>query len=230
MLGVCTGSGTMCTTVADCPTGEGCCGNALLDEPAEQCDDGNGIDDDVCTLQCSATLDGDAIVGCEDLPGSSIVPLFVRRATISDWEGDGRYERWRSSGDFALFEATAIDPDSEQTALILSQDLEAMYNPVLEAGRFTQRGSVQRPRWRFRDRDGIVPEAAGWRRADLTQRLNRVRAKVRGNGSTIELDTATQPVWVRQTIRVDDVCATTLMRCLPAGGSTAKLRCRSNMD
>jgi hypothetical protein len=44
------------------------------------------------------------------------------------------------------------------------------------------------------------------------------------------LDTATQPVWVRQTIRVDDVCATTLMRCVPAGGSTAKLRCRSNMD
>jgi len=51
-IGRCTGSGTQCLLAADCPAGQGCCGNAIVEGPAETCDDGNFVDRDSCPAGC----------------------------------------------------------------------------------------------------------------------------------------------------------------------------------
>ena len=45
VLGTCTDGSTFCDEASDCPPGEGCCGDLVVTAP-EECDDGNGIDDD----------------------------------------------------------------------------------------------------------------------------------------------------------------------------------------
>src|SRR5262249_9517413 len=53
-IGRCTGSGAQCVNAAtDCPSGQGCCGNRIVD-PGETCDDGNfvGGPGDSCPATC----------------------------------------------------------------------------------------------------------------------------------------------------------------------------------
>src|SRR5262249_7752554 len=52
LLGRCTGNAACCTTAADCPAGQGCCGNGITDGPGEQCDDGNRLSGDCCSDHC----------------------------------------------------------------------------------------------------------------------------------------------------------------------------------
>src|SRR5262245_3447310 len=51
-IGRCTGSGATCLDAAtDCPSGQGCCGNGVVEAP-ESCDDGNTMDGDSCPSTC----------------------------------------------------------------------------------------------------------------------------------------------------------------------------------
>jgi cysteine-rich repeat protein/YVTN family beta-propeller protein len=68
--GTCSGAGTCCITTAECPAGQGCCGNGIV-EADEECDDGNTADGDACKSDCTPNVCGDGIVyvGIEQCDG-----------------------------------------------------------------------------------------------------------------------------------------------------------------
>jgi cysteine-rich repeat protein len=126
--GRCTGSGAgTCRTAADCPPGEGCCGNGVP-EGGEECDDGNLADGDCCSSTCQA----ETAPACLPLPAICagvigphvITNPTVRRTALRDGTRptDGVLDRWATRGEFSLHDGQSIDPDTEIVEYVLSQD------------------------------------------------------------------------------------------------------------
>lgn len=231
VTGKCTGSGTECETAADCPPGEGCCGNDIV-EGDEECDDGNSIPDDLCDNTCILNPQGVPILGCEDVFGPHLVSAFVRSATFRDTKKvlDPGFDKWKSRGDFNLGDGQSIDPDSEVTTLIFSQaGPGTLFTAVLPPGNFVQSSSPTRPTWKFLDKEADVPGAEGWKKAKFFLRLNKIKNNLNGHSVAIDIDTGAlgaPPVRVRQTIRVGDDCATTVLTCEEKSGGKL-LKCNS---
>jgi cysteine-rich repeat protein len=218
--GLCKGSGTPCETAADCPLGEGCCGNNLT-EANEACDDGNVIEDDNCTTTCDVNLAGVPILGCEDLTGPNITPAFVKVTTFKDTPDFADFDRWKSKGDFNFAEGLPIDPDTQDVTIVYNNNLTGeLFTSTLAAGSctpspcFVQGGSATKPKWLFLDPDAAVVGAPGWRKGKFSRNENKIKLGVDGRNTTLfSLLEADSPPTMRQTIRIDDVCATAVLLC-----------------
>jgi cysteine-rich repeat protein len=222
IAGKCTQTGTSCDDASDCPPGEGCCGNGIL-EGDEECDDGNNIPDDLCANTCVFTVQGVPILGCEDVPDRHLIPAFVKKASFKDTDAVTApgYDRWKSKGDFNLGDGIIIDPDSEEVRLIFNQAGPApLYQATLPPGSFFQAGSS----WLFFDGEADAPGAVGWRKARLKLKLNKVGDTVDGRNVAIPIDPnalGAPPIRLRQTLRIGDDCATAVITCT-AKGTTLK--------
>lgn len=160
------------------------------------------------------------LFGCD---GLSPIPIFAKRASFKDAPrvtAPG-YSRWRLKGEITMFPETPFNPATDGATVIFSQT-NILYQATLQGSSFLQGGTEARPRWRFalRRNEPDVPGALGWRRAKFgTARpgvlgsLNRVKFKFSGRGVAFEIDTIGSPIQLRETIRVGDVCATTVLEC-----------------
>jgi cysteine-rich repeat protein len=223
VLGTCTQSGTPCEDASDCPSGEGCCGNAVQ-EGDEACDDGNTIAGDACDNACSLNPQGILVLGCEDLFGPHLVPAFVRRTKFIDGRPTPGIDKWRTRGDFNLATGVQIDADSEPVRVLFNQGTSPtpLYDALLAPGSFLQGGSVVRPNWSFLDKEADVPGALGWRKGKFILVGNKVRNALDGKNASVPVD-PTAPIRVRQTMRIGDVCATGVLECtLNATGKVMK--------
>lgn len=225
VIGKCTTSGDVCETAADCPPGEGCCGNAEVEGP-EQCDDGNNINGDACDNVCALNPDGIPVLGCEDVFGPHLIPSFVRRTKFIDTPAvaGADFDRWRSRGDFNLSTGTDIDPDTEVVRFLLNQGTSpAIFDVTVPTMTFVQKGSAIRPNWQFLDVEADFPGAIGLKKVRLVLSNNKVRFSLNGKSFPIPVVT-TSPIRVRQTLRVGDECATGVLECTPSATGTA-LKC-----
>jgi cysteine-rich repeat protein len=223
IVGHCMVSGTVCEDASDCPPGEGCCGNAIV-EGDEQCDDGNAIAGDACNNSCVVNPGGIPILGCEDVFGPHLIPAFVKVAKFTDTDGVPApdFNRWKTRGDFNLATGSTIDPDTETARLVFNQDTgpTPLYDVTLPAGSFVQSGTTK---WLFLDKEADVPGALGWRKAILSLRLNKVKDNLDGRNVAIQIDT-TPPIRFRQTLRIGDECATGVLDCT-LNGTGKILKC-----
>jgi len=226
-IGSCTGTGTICETAAECPPGQGCCLNGIV-EGDEEFDDGNPIPNDLCSNTCEDNLGGAPVFGCEDL-GAQIVPLFSRPSAFKDLE---KYtapgiDSFKLLGEFSLVTTgDHFDPDSQGAKLIFSQ-AAVLYSATVPPGVFLQQGSAKRPMWRFvlHRNDPDIPGAEGWRGGKLSHTLagvigplNRIKYSLKGEGTpfvvTVGFGGVPGITKLRQTIRVGDHCATDLLSCV----------------
>jgi hypothetical protein len=230
ILGSCTGSGFPCDDASDCPSGEGCCGNAIA-EGNEECDDGNNISDDLCNGSCILTPQGVPILGCEDVAGPHLMPGFVKTASFKDSKDNPGFalDKWKVKGEFNLSTGVTLDPDSEVVKVILNQAGPApLYEATLPIASFVEKGSSTKPNWRFKDKEGDVAGAVGLRKVQAKRQLNKLTYSIDGRKVVIPVDydaLGAPPVRIRQTIRIGDDCSTSVLRC--AVGSNASLKCSS---
>ncbi len=230
ILGSCTGSGLPCDDVGDCPSGQGCCGNSITDGN-EECDDGNNIPDDLCSGACVLTPQGVPIIGCEDVAGPHLMPGFVKTARFQETKDNPGYglDKWKVKGEFNLSTGVTFDPDTEVVRVILNQVGPApLYDATLPIGSFVQKGSPTKPNWQFKDKEGDVAGAEGLRKVQTKLQLNQLTYSVDARKVVIPIDflaLGAPPVRFRQTLRIGDDCATTVLRC--ALGPNASLKCTS---
>jgi cysteine-rich repeat protein len=229
--GHCTGSNAACTTAADCPAGQGCCGNGIR-EGNEQCDDGNAIGGDLCSNSCITNLGGLPIIGCEDLLGPNVIPSFARASFTHTRRAAGPgFDLWRTRGDFNLPAGDTINPRTESAKVIFSQGATAQYTAMLPAGKFTQRGTPPKATsWRFLSKLANEPGALGLHGARFSQGVrsgNKIRNSEDGRKVLIPF-TTTLPVRIRQTVRVGDDCTTALLDCTVIRNGNV-LRCKSSI-
>jgi hypothetical protein len=236
IVGTCTQTNGTCKVASDCPNypSEGCCGNSI-EEGDEECDDGNSIQDDLCTNSCNDNTQGVPILGCEDLFGPDIVPLGVRTTTLKDRKSvpAQRVDSYRTiGGQFIMFTSASFDPVSQQVDVVFNQD-DLLYQATVPPAQaspcnYVQSGSLERPRYLFRLRkaDPDCSGAEGLRRNSYMHALpgvlgpnSRVLYGLMGRGTPWEVfDTNFLALdghpKVRQTIRVGDTCATTVLSCI----------------
>src|SRR5262245_14597836 len=220
IAGHCTGSNTLCDDAGDCPSGQGCCGNGIR-EGEQQCDDGNGVADDMCDNHCIFSTAGVPLVGCDDLTGRHVMPLFVRGAAFTKSKkflGVG-YDKWKLRGDFNMPDAVSIDPDTDTSTVFFSQDGPApLFSATLGPGKFTQLGSPPlKTVWKFLDKEADIAGALGWRKGVFTLLFNKVKAAVDGKvvGVPVSLTALNAPpIRLRASLRVGDDCATTIITCV----------------
>jgi hypothetical protein len=240
IVGHCTQTDGPCVVDDDCPNfpAEGCCGNNM-EEGDEECDDGNGINDDECDNECQDVAAPVPVLGCEDLVGPNIVPAFSRPSKFLDTAQvvDPGFDKWKVKGEFQVSSGVLFDPDSQDSTIIFSQDA-IIYEATVPAGTFVQSGSPVRPKWKFglAGQDPDIPGGEGWRRGKFNVKgnanvlLNRVGYNLKGQGVAIDIDPGFLPPAppnthrVRQTIRVNDFCATVVLTCAPKGSG---LKCTS---
>lgn len=230
IVGSCTGSNTPCDEASDCPSGEGCCGNSITDGD-EECDDGNNIPDDLCSGQCILTPQGVPILGCEDVAGPHLMPGFVKSARFQDTKDNPGFDldKWKVKGEFNLSTGVTLDPDTETVRVILNQAGPApLFQADLPIGSFVQKGSPTKPSWQFKDKEGDVVGAAGLRKVQAKLALNKMTFAIDSRKVIVPVDyfaLGAPPVRIRQTLRIGDDCATTVLRC--AVGTNASLKCTS---
>ena len=87
--GRCAGSAAECAAAADCPPGEGCCGNGAV-ESGETCDDANGQDGDCCSSRCAIECDLTCVPACAGVSGPHLGAPLPMRLGLFDPDG-----RWR---------------------------------------------------------------------------------------------------------------------------------------
>jgi cysteine-rich repeat protein len=231
--GTCKSSGDECTVASECPEGEGCCGNGIV-ERNEQCDDGNDISDDLCKNTCDANTTGTPILGCEDVAAGHLVPSFVRYARFRDTRedpGGGLFERWRMLGDFNLinFIDNEFDPIAEEVKVIFSQGSNLLFEATLDDPATPDTAWEKKSEWWvYRAPDLIFEDgepAAGLKKLSLRQREVKVRYRASGSKVPVDVDTSGDPIRLRQTFRVGDDCATVLLQCAARPGSEAIMIC-----
>jgi len=133
IAGKCTTAGTPCVTAADCPSGEGCCGNDIVEGP-EQCDDGNSIPNDTCANNCTL-FGGPPILGCEDLVGPNIVPASIKTTKFKDKPTPPDFDRWKTKGTFVFTQGLTVDPDSQPVKIIYNNVLSGeLFSSQLDPG------------------------------------------------------------------------------------------------
>jgi hypothetical protein len=202
----------MCDEASDCPAGEGCCGDNVTDDPAEECDDGNGIDDDNCNNVCQFNPQGIPVLGCEDVGSAHFTPLFVKKTLFKTTIlPPATFEKWKSKGDFNLATGNVIDPDAETVRLILNQSNDPPFFDVqLGPGGFVQTGTTK---WKFQDAEADVPGAEGWKKGKFALISNKSKLTFSGGNLPLSIATAPPPIRMRQTVRVGDDCATGVLEC-----------------
>lgn len=222
--GSCTGSNAPCTTAADCPPGQGCCGNNIV-EADEQCDDGNLVEDDVCLSTCDTNLSGTAILGCEDLTGPNIIAADIRLTKFLDRPTPAGLDRWKTKGKFTFAQGLTIDPDTQPVKIIWNNTTSGLlFQSEIEPPDcvptpcFVQSGTPAKPKWKFLDKEADLAAAPSWRKGKL---------KLKNNAGVLNFDGRNQSLFtiaeagagMRQTIRIGDVCITAVLGCTPAGKS-----------
>ena len=234
ILGRCTGNQACCTTAADCPVGQGCCGNRVQ-EGDEQCDDGNRLDADCCSASyqiepapCVPLPDA-----CGQLGGLNVVGNpSIRRTIIRDSQPDGVLDRWVVRDKFNLTDGLDIDPDTETVTLILNDNdgtnhSEELYRGVLDPTAcpgnqcFTPRTNTQGQdrTWSFRlmPPQPDIAGAPGWRFARLLRNLGfpfLIKDTLKVENATIgtpKLNSGARRA--RQSLIIGDVCVTRPLDC-----------------
>jgi cysteine-rich repeat protein len=224
LVGGCGDSGEPCTTTGDCPAGEPCCGDAVVDD-GEECDDGNRLDGDCCSRTCRREPEG-----CEPLQcatrGPHVVAADAARVIALDAEGDGIAQRWRTRGRFTLpIDASAYD--TRTVALTFSAGGDVLYHGELSSSSFAGGGRRCPRRWRFEDPTASTPGAPGWRSARLRQGGGRrtCRGTVEFNFRSGRNGGLIAPRGrMRQTIQSGDTCATALLDCR-SGKDRRRIQC-----
>jgi cysteine-rich repeat protein len=222
--------GASCTTAAQCPMGQGCCGNDIT-EANEVCDDGNTIDNDVCKNNCEANPGGTPILGCEDLTGPNIVAAALKVAKFKDTIGTADYDRWKTKGEAIFTTGLTIDPDTEDVKIIYNNTLSGLlFQSTLAPGNctpspcFVQGGKPTKPKWKFKDKEADVSGSPSWHKGKFSLKSNL--AKFTLDGRTVELFTQAEAGGVtpgmRQTVRVGDVCITAVIGNCKVGGKSLK--------
>jgi len=228
--GLCKGSNTACTIAADCPVGEGCCGNDIT-EANEACDDGNVINDDPCTTTCDFNPAGTPILGCEDLTGPYIIPAFVKVTTHKDSKDQPDLDRWKTKGDFNFTTGIDVDPDTQETTIIYNNNLSGLlFASVLAPSNctpspcFVQSGTATKPKWKFLDKEADVPMSPSWRKGSISRIENKIKYGLDGRKvTTFTVAAADVPPAMRQTIRIGDACVTAMLSCeLKSNGKALK--------
>jgi len=231
IAGSCKGSGTPCTVTADCPSGQGCCGNDIV-EANEGCDDGNDIENDPCFATCDGNALGTPILGCEDLTGPNIIPASIKVTKFNDKPTPADFDRWKTKGEFIFTQGLTIDPDTQPVKIIYNNNTSGLlFQSTLDPGDciptpcFVQGGSVAKPKWKFKDKEADLAGAPSWRKGKLTIKNNKGVFTLDGRNTTLfTLAEAGVPPGARQTVRIGDVCVTGVVQCL-ASGSGKALKC-----
>jgi cysteine-rich repeat protein len=218
-----------CTTAADCPAGQGCCGNDILESP-ETCDDGNNIDNDACHNNCMINPTGTAIVGCDNLTGPNIIPASIKVTKFKDTKPLGKFDRWKTSGTFIYAQGLTIKPSTQKVTITYNNTGSGtLFQSTISPGDcpttpcFVQNGV--KPQWKFLDKLADLVAAPSWHKGKLKIKNNS--AKIGLDGRTVDLFTAAQagmPPSMRQTIRIGDVCVTGVVNCL-ANSKNTSLKC-----
>jgi hypothetical protein len=237
--GQCTGSGDPCQSADDCPPGQGCCGNAVTESP-EECDDGNSIDDDLCTSQCLNNTGGAPLPpNCEILVGPNIVQALVKPMKVTDTKKvpeTGVYDKWILKGDFNLVDGIPFDPENQIVRVVFSQE-GILYDVLLDPDdpnnliHFRAK-APGKPLWKFEIKDANGVGAEGWQKGQFKLRgsnkkrpLQQVKYNLKGKGEKV-VPQASFPVdlnglggnppnniRVRETIIVGSTCATRVVTC-----------------
>jgi hypothetical protein len=232
VMGLCTGSGAPCTTAADCPPGQGCCGNDVV-EGDEGCDDGNTIEDDTCMTDCT-TGPGIPIVGCEDLTGPNVIPGFVKRTQFKNTKALPDFDRWKTKGDFNFPNGLVVDADSQDVTIVFNNGtagvlLQSTLPPDAcgPGSCFVEKKPAPKGKWLFLDKEADVPGSPSWRKGKLKQKENKMKLTLDGRNVTLfDLAGAGSPPAMRETLRIGQACVTATLGCEVKGKGT-KLKCAS---
>lgn len=228
--GKCKGSGAVCTTAADCPSGQGCCGNNIV-EANESCDDGNSIENDPCFATCDGNALGTPILGCEDLTGPNIIPASIKVTKFNDKPTPVDFDRWKTKGEFIFTQGLSIDPDTQPVKIIYNNNLSGLlFQSTLDPADciptpcFVQGGTPAKPKWKFKDKEADLAGAPSWRKGKVSLKNNKGVFTLDGRNTTLfTLAEAGVPPGARQTVRIGDVCITGVVQCLASGnGKTLK--------
>lgn len=229
IAGTCTRAMTVCDEGIDCPdfaNGEGCCGDNVRDDvdgpggvvPDEDCDDGNDINDDLCSNICKATT-GIAILGCEDLTGPNILPAAVKVTKFKDTPEATEIDRWKTKGEAIFATGLTIDPDTEDVRIIYNNTPSGeLFSSTLPPGNFAQ--NDPKLKWKFKDKEADVPGSPSWRKGKFVIKTNKIKFTL--DGRKTPLFTAAElgmPPRARQTVRVGDVCITAIIECVQKGST-----------
>jgi cysteine-rich repeat protein len=222
--------GADCDDDDDCTMGQGCCGNADI-EDNEVCDDGNTINNDVCTTVCEANPGGTPLLGCEDLSGPNIVPAAVKKTKFKDTADAPDIDRWKAKGEGIFATGLTIDPDTEDVKIIYNNTLSgSLFESTLSPGNCIPTPCfVQNPptklKWKFKDVEADVPGSPSWRKGKFTIKNNKVKFTLDGRKTSLftQAEAGGMTPLMRQTIRVGDVCITAVISCLVKGGGATLL-------
>lgn len=193
--------------------------------------------------QCS---EGVIIIGCDGIPGSRIRPNFAKPLYLKKERKllTPGFHTWLAKGEVIIPDAT-FDPDSQDVVLTLNQNV-VNYQAALPAAStpFVQRGSAKRPNWKFklkRSQEDIVT-APAWRSGRFNGTpvglspgaLNRVKYRHKGQGASIVVNPSfllndRGQTRIRETIRVGDVCYTSVLTCLSSSTGEV-MRCYSQQS
>jgi cysteine-rich repeat protein len=231
LVGRCTGNLACCSTDADCPVGEGCCGNLAIEDP-EQCDDGNRINGDCCSTSCEAEptpcvplpLECGALGPLNVLGNPSIRQVILRDSRPVDGEFDVN-----ARDQFVLPDGLDIDPDTEIVSLFLTQNDGAngsfdLYAGTLDPGQCpatecfapkTNANGLDKS-WDFHRSTGMSI-APGWEMARFSRNLGfpaQIRESYALRNAPVGAPALTDGVRrVRSSVVLGDVCVTRLLDC-----------------
>lgn len=237
VIGRCTVSQTACTTAAECPSGEGCCGNAMLDV-GEQCDDGNLLAGDCCSSSCQSEPAGSCTPSlCSELGiyGPHVLAA-TEKLTLTDAKIDGTMERWTRSGDFNLFSGQTVDPVTERVVVAISENgggnsRAELYRASLEPADCPPASSCfvanrAGNSWRYRDTRNVADpaDACGLDLATMRKTSgNKIKFQFKGKSDAGDACAYGFPrpdgTIVREDIVIGDECATVLLDCKVFGGN-----------
>ncbi len=198
--GRCTGSGACCVVAADCPAGEGCCGNGTR-EAGEECDDGNALDGDCCSATCRTEPAGTCEPGTCAAAGPHVIAASSAGSRF-------RGARWRTRGAFRLDALGAIDPASVGFEVTATQGGATVYHDAYDAAAVRAKRSRCGRRWRTSDGGVFAQQHTAAGCSDTIRFALRGRV---GSGAT------PAPGLLRHTLRIGDDCVTALLECRATG-------------
>ncbi len=226
LIGRCTGSAECCTSAADCPVGEGCCGNGTV-ESGELCDDGNTLGGDTCTPVCTPDVDYPPIACCprgSEVAGSTVAANRKLKLTRMDKPvGD---QRFNSPGETVLLPGQSIHPCTEAVTYCLESNSGPIYSSRISGSAFGPKppclDAGGRLRAIFKDKTLTDSDPDGLKRVQFknsSSQTNRIKHQVQGQ--SVDLSPAIGAAQLRQTLVVGDTCMTSVLTC-DAGAKTKK--------